>query len=351
MKNTLLILLIILAFAGCKDDECLEPDAGVVYEEWTKVSSDIIYLNSRSVVSIEAYDSNLYVQCVGSYYHLDKDLGLKYNYFKGLDKLPYFWERPKIGRTYMSSESENQINALTFELRPTNPLSGVNNSRGVIIDSIGSYGAGGTYTRVENNEFGILYNTHFGDSFTFIYNWYEIKESKNAPVLLQTTYLGKTDYNPNGGVADVSLVNGVSYCSIQNMSKRVENGVVTITFPFNLRDVVIYKNAIIGIADNFWVGQADEPQLLISDDNGFSWSSVMIGRTLNSGNLKVIDNEILLINGGSVLNLNIDDGSFKVVDMKGTDAWIRDVTKMGDKAVLGTDHGLYYKSWESFLNK
>jgi hypothetical protein len=51
------------------------------------------------------------------------------------------------------------------------------------------------------------------------------------------------------------------------------------------------------------------------------------------------------------LILDIENGEFKEVNMDGTDAYFSDVTKLGDKAILGTESGVYYKSWESFLNK
>ena len=49
----------------------------------------------------------------------------------------------------------------------------------------------------------------------------------------------------------------------------------------------------------------------------------------------------------------LDDKTNKMrrLNLDGLDAAIYTIEKIGNKVVVGTDAGVYYKSWESFLNK
>lgn len=350
MKYGILTLLFFLSFVGCKNDTQPEPDTGVVYEDWEKVSSDVINLNSRNVIAMEAYDQNLYIKCLSSYYQLDSNLKRVGQYLIGLEKEPWSRKPAVIGRSYTINKSEGYAGLFGyagFEIKTTN--NPFDEQYVLWIDSLGSYASGGIYSGVDDDgQFSILYSTHFADSIDYYLGKYKLKFHEEVEELDKVS-LGRGP--TNGGVSDVSIIDGIAYCSYFNKMSRIEAGKVTHEFLFNLRDVTKYQNAIIGIADNTWRGQADEPQLLISYDNGVSWTSVMKGRSLNSGNLKVVGDEILLVRGSSVLVLDIENGTFKEVDMAGTDAYFKDVTKLGNRAILGTRSGVYYKSWESFLNK
>ena len=179
MKNALLFLLLFLAFAGCKDDDQPEPEVNtndeVVYEEWTKVSSEVISLSSRNVISMETYDSNLYIQCLNTFYHLDQDLNRIKNSLKPLEKEPPRTERPRIGNKWTIRKVDTDFPVLSFDIFSTqSPISNIDWKR-VIINSLGAHKYGGVHSDVdENNEFGVLYNTHFGDSLYYYYNRYRI---------------------------------------------------------------------------------------------------------------------------------------------------------------------------------
>jgi hypothetical protein len=349
MKNILLILLLILAFAGCKDDEQVEPDA-VVYEDWTKIPSSVISLNTRWVLTLEAYDTNLYIQCLQSFYHLDQNLARKAHYLTGFDKEPR-GKGPVIGNRYTIKKHNESWGSTRFNICFTNdPLY---DDFWLNYDSISRpmTGAGNSNIDDEGN-FGILYSKEVEeDSISIYFDSYKVTGRWQEPAArVDNLFLVKTS-NTQALVSDVVIIDDVFYMSYYRNLARVENGNVTHSFPFNLRDIQKYGNALVGVADNIWRGMPDEPQLMISYDDGKSWSSVMKGRTLNSGNLKVVGEEILLIRGWYVLILDIENGEFKEVNMDGTDAYFSDVTKLGDKAILGTESGVYYKSWESFLNK
>jgi hypothetical protein len=356
MKNIVLILLLILACAGCKDDEEVEPEAEtevVAYEEWTKLSSDVISLNSRNVISMETYDSSLYIQCLNSFYHLDQDLNLLKNSLKPLEREPSRVDRPKIGDKWTIRKADTDFPVLSFDIFFTQ--SPISNTywKSVFIDSLGVYRFGGTHTAVdENEEFGVLYNTHFGDSLYHYYNSYRILDGDREAELLYSLKLGTYRIGDSWwSVKDATHIDGVSYCSYDIRTARIENGKITHRYDHYLRDVSKYNGGLVAISDKFRSDPSRVAELLISYDNGITWEDVFIGRSLMFGNLKVIDDEIFLINNSYVLILNVENGTFKEVNLEGTDAYIKDVEKIGGKAVLGTDHGLYYKSWESFLNK
>jgi hypothetical protein len=349
MKNTLLILLLILALVGCKDDEEPEPDVGVVYEEWTKVSSDVVNLNSRWVLKLEAHDTNLYVQCLKSYYKLNQDLGREKHYLKGFNYEPWARKGPQIGRNYsLHRHTTATYSSVRFNLmRTSDPFDDV----WISYDSILGGRAGALHSNIDDEgNFCILYSKAVGDSLDLWVDIYKWAGNWQKPERQNKLFLART-HSTEGIISDVSLINNVFYVSAYRNLYVLENDEVAHKIPFNIRHIHKYNDALVGVADNIWRGMPDEPQLMISYDDGKSWSSVMKGRTLNSGNLKVVGEEILLIRGWYVLILDIENGEFKEVNMDGTDAYFSDVTKLGDKAILGTESGVYYKSWESFLNK
>ena len=52
-----------------------------------------------------------------------------------------------------------------------------------------------------------------------------------------------------------------------------------------------------------------------------------------------------------MIHLDLDNGVQKGLNMTGLDAFIKDISFVAGKVIVGTDAGVYYKSWESFLNK
>ena len=63
------------------------------------------------------------------------------------------------------------------------------------------------------------------------------------------------------------------------------------------------------------------------------------------------NDKIFLFKGQDMIHLDLDNGVQKGLNMTGLDAFIKDISFVAGKVIVGTDAGVYYKSWESFLNK
>ena len=348
-------MLIITAFTGCKDDEQPEPaNEEVVYEDWTKVSSKVIHVSSRNVISMGVFDDILHIQCLNSFYHLDSNLNRISNSLKSLNKEPPYYKRPKIGKEWTIHEEDAGLSRLFFNVFSTKrPVS--QHRFYVSIDSL-NISSFGTFTAVDDNgEFGILYNNNINNNATYFYNQY--KFNKTPFHHLQSLYSIELGTFPTPSATNyfqwASRIDDVSFCDFYRRAYRIEGERITTIFNHGLRNVSKYRGKLVAIADYHAENPDIESQLLISNDLGLSWTSLFTGRTLMRSILKVIDNEIFLLelSGSHILVLNADDKTYKEINLEGTDAFIKDLVKLGDKAVIGTDHGLYYKSWDSFLNK
>jgi hypothetical protein len=49
--------------------------------------------------------------------------------------------------------------------------------------------------------------------------------------------------------------------------------------------------------------------------------------------------------------VRLNSATYTSIDLYGNEDYVKDISAIGNKVVVGTDAGVYYKSWESFLNK
>ena len=53
----------------------------------------------------------------------------------------------------------------------------------------------------------------------------------------------------------------------------------------------------------------------------------------------------------AIVRLDSESATSTSINLDGMEDYVKDISAIGDKIVVGTDAGVYYKSWESFLNK
>jgi hypothetical protein len=53
----------------------------------------------------------------------------------------------------------------------------------------------------------------------------------------------------------------------------------------------------------------------------------------------------------TIVRLNAESATSTSINLDGMEDYVKDISAIGNKVVVGTDAGVYYKSWESFLNK
>ncbi len=316
MKNILLILLLILAFGGCKDDEQAEPDA-MVYEDWSKIPNTEIYLSNRNVTALGGYDSFLFVQCLNSFYILKSDLLRVDGGGKSLSKEPFFDNRPKIGSDWTV----------------------INGDRGFEVFS--------NFNPV-NERFGLrlYYQNYIGDQCTFVSAshlddkkgisvvWSFQKTKDSVEYYLDTfkfdDYVDKivdssrlrlevyNDYYQR--IREVAVFNDVSYCSIGGLTYRIGDNVPTDSIRFDLRNFQKFRNGIIAFGQRvFYVGDKEPKKegIMYSGDNGKTWEYLYSSEGYINANLKIVNDKIFLLEGQDIIHLDLDNGVQKSLDLTG----------------------------------
>lgn len=359
MKNILLLLLFFLAFAGCKDDDVLEPDA-VAYEEWKQLPDSIIRYGYRDIVSTEYRKGKLHVQAKNSYYSLDSNLELSNSSsWKGVHTNSTSDQRysPQYGKDY--GIQINRYDGLSiFDL-----------------DQIGLDQISYDFS-LDNLDDGLVYWAYSGigdKKFSVV----------TACLLNDTAYYYLHNYQINhepGNFVPINLVkeqrvllrkheNKVSYPSSAIYVFRMGGKVlVHIDGMF-----YTYDNDILQVTSRNWVTRAFEADgslyaasmsviyfddqhrtsdgLLISKDQGLTWQYYGYGDTYRVSNFKVLNGLKFMYKSWFIALLDEETNDVKEMNLDGLDAAIQSIEKVGDKVVVGTDAGVYYKSWESFLNK
>jgi hypothetical protein len=155
-------------------------------------------------------------------------------------------------------------------------------------------------------------------------------------------------------IRDVAVFNEVNYCSIGGLTYRIEDNVLTDSIRFDLRNFQKFRNGIIAFGQRvFYVGdkEPNKEGIMYSGDNGKTWEYLYSSEGYINANLKIVNDKIFLFKGQDMIHLDLDNGVQKGLNMTGLDAFIKDISFVAGKVIVGTDAGVYYKSWESFLNK
>ncbi|MFT7379807.1 MAG: hypothetical protein ACI8ZQ_001560 [Bacteroidia bacterium] len=53
----------------------------------------------------------------------------------------------------------------------------------------------------------------------------------------------------------------------------------------------------------------------------------------------------------AIVRLDSESATSTSINLDGMEDYVKDISAIGNKIVVVTDAGVYYKSWESFLNK
>jgi hypothetical protein len=350
-KNSLVILILFLSFVGCKDNDKPEPINEVVYEDWSKIPNTEIYLSSRNVTALEGYDSFLFVQCLKSFYILNSDLHRVDGGGRSLSKEPFFDNRPKIGSDWTVINGDRGFEVFS-NFNPVNER----------------FGLRLYYQNYIGNQCTFVSASHLNDknSLSVIWSFQKTKDSVDyyldtykfdeyVDKIVDSSRLRLEVYNDYyQRIRDVAVFNEVTYCSIGGLTYRIEDNVLTDSIRFDLRNFQKFRNGIIAFGQRvFYVGdkEPNKEGIMYSGDNGKTWEYLYSSEGYINANLKIVNDKIFLFKGQDMIHLDLDNGVQKGLNMTGLDAFIKDISFVAGKVIVGTDAGVYYKSWESFLNK
>lgn len=360
MKNVILILFILLAFGACKDDSQPEPDAGVVYENWKILPDSTIRYGFRDIVSTEYRNGILHVNAKNSYYSLDSNLKLsQYRNWIDINTNSTFNQNisPKYSDDY--GILINEHNGLTvFDLEQ---IGSEQISFRFSKDEVEEGTVYWKYSSIDEDKgFSIITSSIVNDSAYYYLHNYTIDHEpgafkriklikENRVMLLSYKFEAYpvapiNVYRLSGKI--IAHLDGTIYTF--NGDKLEDTSRFYITKAFEA-DGNLYaaSMSVIYFSDNHQTSDG----LLVSKNQGITWEYYGYGSTYRVSNFKVLNGLKFMYKSSFIALLDDETKEVREMNLNGLDAAIHSIEKVGNKVVVGTDAGVYYKSWESFLNK
>jgi hypothetical protein len=360
MKKSLIKLFIILIFFGCKKKNEIEKP---ISEDWQLVSEESIQYGYRDIRATEVIGDELLIISRNNLYFFDTFLikmkDKNYLYTNNLStnlnlsvkhNSNYFLFLKEFDKSRIDIiDSKQPIDQISFEFT----LSEINTT---FDEEFG-------YSSINNsNEFDLVYRTYSNNTVTYNYNTIFIDhipnkftpiaiKSKNKKTLLsyQVSVNSYPKITPR-----VYKFNNLSFVSIGGIIYRLQNGELLDTSRYTFNNMFEYKGLLYAqqpfsqyVADNL----ERQDGLLESKDQGKTWKYVGYGRDLGNQNIKNICGKLVLYKNRNIAIIDLDNMKIIEKDLTNLNAAIQSIEKVGNKIIVGTDAGVYYKSWEAFLNK
>jgi hypothetical protein len=360
MKNILLILLLILAFGGCKDDEQAEPDA-MVYEDWRILPDSIIQYGYRDIVSTEYRNGVLHIQAKNSYYALDSNFNLyDQSSWKGINtkSLPYHGYNPEYSNEYgIMFNRWDGITVFDLDYIGSDQIS-IHFGKDFVHSKVTHW----EYSEIdESHRFSVVTAGIEGDSAVWRLHNYLIDHTPGAfqPIKLlkeDNIILWAYEHNnpsPNAAFS-VNRIEDKILAQVDGVLYTFQGGELEAASRFWINhavevggDFYAINNRLRYISDNHETFN----RLIVSNDKGTSWDYYNEENMYSSSMFKALEGKIFTFQNWFISVLDYKTNKMRSLNLDGLDAAIHTIEKVGNKVVVGTDVGVYYKSWESFLNK
>ena len=360
MKKIHIKLLVFLVIFGCKKRNEIEKP---ISEDWQLVSEESIQYGYRDIRATEVIGDELFIMSRNSLYFFDtflikkKDKSYLYSNNLSTDlnfsvkhNSNYLLFRKEFDKSRIEIiDSKQPIEQISYEFTPLEinttfdeefGYSSINNSNEFDI----------VYRTYANNTVAYKYNTIFIDHITDKFAPIAIK-SKNEKTLLsyQVSVNSYPKITPR-----VYKFNNLSFVSVGGIIYRLQNGELLDTSRYTFNNMFEYKGLLYAqqpfsqyVADNL----ERQDGLLESKDQGKTWKYVGYGRDLGNQNIKNICGKLVLYKRRNIAIIDLDNMKIIEKDLTNLNAAIQSIEKVGNKIIVGTDAGVYYKSWEAFLNK
>lgn len=361
MKNLLLYsLLFLMAFAGCKDDDVKEPEFNQlkVYDAWRKLPDSILNTKNEGIVALEKRGNEVHIHTENKYFALDTNLNEVDNESLELGGSWYQLWGPRYGEEY----SILPIDATSFKVADNSQVA----NTAVTFETTNNLFAASTkivhYSNIRSeNTFYTVSSAYNQDSV-----WVELQKWKiihtkgtSEPIQLEEISSLRIDSSRNPSVA-------LGYLKVYNFGNRVlindgvnvsvyEDSTLLSNYYFTFenlfeRDGVIYGGGN-DRANLFDRDQKRKVGLVKSLDGGLTWQFTSTDNSLDRLLFKEIDGQVFAFGQGGFGKMSNDFTTLIPADTEGLFDGPRNLAKVGKYALVGTDEGLYYKSWESFINK
>ena len=363
-KNSLIILILFLSFMGCKDNDKPEPINEVVYEDWHLLPDSVIRYGYRDIRATELVGDELFILAGNSFYFLDtasfdRDKSINYiyeNYISlGLNQSVKHNNHYLLFQRYL----RRPIITIWDAVQPMEQINFEFSLAGFIQNFDECFGLSSIN---DLNEFDLVYRTYSNKTVDYKLMTLAIDHTpgKFAPIALITkrestllSYKDSINAYPKTEPR-VFKFGDLSFVSIDGSIFRFQDGELLDTNRYNFNNMFEHNGSL--YAQNIWVGYfADELirdyGLLRSDDQGETWQYIGYGSDLGLQNIKSFGEKLILYKQRNIAIIDLENGKIIEKDLTHLNAAIHSIEKIGNKVIVGTDAGVYYKSWESFLNK
>lgn len=360
MKKSYIKLLIFLMIFGCKEKNEIEKP---ISENWQLVSKESIPYGYRDIRATELIGDELLVMSKNNMYFFDtflvkmndksfmfsNNLSTDLN-FSVKHNSNYFVFQNEFDKSSIDIiDSKQPMDQISYEFTPLelNPT----------FDE--AYG----YSSINNaNEFDLIYRTYSNNTVKYNYNTVIIDHTPKqfAPIAIkrknEKTLLSYQDsVNPYPKITPrVFKFDNLSFVSIFGIIYRLQNGELLDTSRYTFNNMFEYRGLLYAQQSftKYFADNLERPDgLLESKDQGKTWHYVGYGFDLSNQNIKNIGGKLVLYKYSNIAILDLDNHKIIEKDLTNLNAAIQSIEKVGDKIIVGTDAGVYYKSWKGFLNK
>jgi len=360
MKKFQIKLFIFLIIFGCKEKNEMEKP---ISDNWQLVSNESIQYGYRDIRATEVIGDELLIMSRNSLYFFDtflvkkneksylcsNNLSTDLN-FSVKHNSNYFIFRKEFDKSSMDIiDSKQPIDQISYEFTPLelNPT---------FDEEFG-------YSSINNsNEFDLVYRTYANNTVTYNFNTIIIDHTPNkfAPIAIKSknkkTLLSyQVSVNAYPKITPrVFKFDNLSFVSLDGVIYRIQNGNLLDISRYTFNNMFEYRGLLYAqqpfskyLADNL----ERQDGLLESKDQGKTWQYVGKGRDLGNQNIKNIGDKLVLYKYSNIAIIDLDNNKIIEKDLTNLNAAIQSIEKVGDKIIVGTDAGVYYKSWTGFLNK
>lgn len=351
LLKTLLILFVFM-FSNCKKDEILKTE--IKKEEWRPISKELIYWGDRNIIA--SYSNNNNISFLTPYINYVLDNDSVQNRAEGYN-VPGFYKyglyiawgnNHRVWRNFDNSQiliADNFLDCNTnlpsSYFLPYNDLEIQN------------------YTAPDSNSNWYVAisagKAHLGDSSSVYLNKYSLSSGKSVQLDFKWSSLIYPKKLYNGwGITSLNAINEFVYMSGYGFTYRILDGLVTDTLPFNLIKIVNTSNVLYAnCATRTYLNPFKEypAGLLKSVDNGKTWNYIGTGGSFQSGNLTRIDDKIFLYTGDWIIYCDLQNSVIKTMDVTGINGKIRTLNKFKNRIYVGTDAGVYSKTYKAFMEE
>lgn len=329
----------------------------MVYEELKILHDSIIRYGYRDIVSTEFRGNELHIFAKNSYYKLDTNLSITKNGWWGIEtkSLPYTRYQIKYGDHYgLMFNKYDGITVFDLDQAYSDQIN-FKMSKTYIQEGI----TGWCYSEVdETNRFSVLTASREGDSAVWRLHNYLIDHNPGAfqPIKLikeDNIILIAFDSNvPLNAAFSLTRIGGKILAHVDGVLHTFKGSVLESTSRYWINsaievdgDFYALNNGVRYISDNHQTYDG----LIISRDRGITWNYYENKSLQVNSSFKEIGGKKIVFQSWFIGLLEDETDKVKQLDLEGLDAAIYTLEKIGNKVVVGTDAGVYYKSWESFF--